>query len=217
MGTVTTDYSGIPVPAGGQTLVSDALQLSEVNLLLVTITGIMLGYATDSETFFSKVRSIWAPQSQPAWEQGDDVCFVSAFLVDDPYDKLRNEQLVAVGDNFQSVTAYHRVWEFAFDHYGPNSFDNARIIRDAIFMDYFHGILGQGLYQNPGYGLFLTGELSAVIRAPEKFQGRYWERVHHSMRFNELVTSTVSPINSVVSVAVAVETAIDEVDFVVSQ
>lgn len=221
--TVTTDYTSIPEPFGGQQLATTALQLIEVNFFMTLYTALMLNYSLGSPDTFKKVRSVWQPEGQPGWALTDDVCFISLKLISDPYDKMRNIRFDdAFGPSYttEQINEYTRVWEVSWKHYGPNSFDNARLIWDALYIDYFNGIIGSGWGGNPGLGLYLTDELKTPERRPERYAGQWWERVEQSTRFNELVTSSLEFVGAVTNVPVEIDTQYfdlfnDTIDFVV--
>jgi hypothetical protein len=94
---------------------------------------------------------------------------------------------------------YTRVWSIAFAIYGPNSFDHARLIKSALFMDWTHDILAAS-------NLYAVMDISDPRRVPELFSGQWWERVDFSCRFNEGITETTTT-PSIASVEVILQDA----------
>lgn len=153
----------------------------------------------------SKVRIDWPTGGAPSWKVDDDVCFIRAVEDDDDYNRLREIQEF---DNdppltITEQTTYTRVWAIHLVLYGPNSADNARRIRSALFKQATHDILAGN---NPYGGVFyLITNIPAPIRAPEVFAAQWWERVDFTFRLNESVVEN-DVVNSIGSAEVKVYT-----------
>lgn len=132
---------------------------------------------------YGDVRISWQTQGQPAWKVSDDKVFISAIQVDDAYSSIRDVKPVSNYDDTHvlSTSTYVRVWQVDWCCVGPKSFDAATDIKSALFNAVFLDPLSlQGLYPVTDYGV--------PIRAPELFDGQWWERVDFKAKFNELVT-----------------------------
>jgi hypothetical protein len=64
--------------------------------------------------------------------------------------------------------------------YGPNSFENAQTVRDQFFADEYRRRLAQD-------EIYLIPDIVSPRRAPDPFQGQWWERVDLTLRFNEKI------------------------------
>ena len=181
----------------GQVLRSMALTPQAFNITLQTLTAWMLGCdpASDPRAYY-KVRLEWPTQGQPAWGVDEDICFVRATEEDGAYNKIRDRKL-AYQDalSLESTDTFTRIWRVSWSFYGPNSFDNARQVKSSLLtMDFVSDQLAQ-------MDLYLNTEIGATTRAPEKFQGQWWERTDLAVRMNELVTESLS-VNTIASAEV---------------
>jgi hypothetical protein len=182
----------------GQALISSALAPQAISTLLQTLTCQMLGInpATDSLAY-SKVRLEWPQAGQPGWGLGDDVCFVKCVEEDDSYNRIRDRRFGTQSGSYGSTDTYTRVWRVSWALYGPNSFDNARLIKSALFSaDFTHDTLAAS-------SLYLVTDIPATRRAPEKFQNQWWDRSDLDIRLNEFVTETLA-VNSISTAEVLV-------------
>jgi|SRR5215469_335424 len=163
----------------------------EVQNIMQTMTMQVL-----DTTNFGDVRIDWPTQGQPAWKVSDDVAFVRATQVDDPYDQIRDMQWQQFdATHVANVSTYVRVWEINWCFVGPNSFDRAATLKSALFWP---------MWMLPLGGLAPLTEYGAPIRAPELFDGQWWERVDFRAKFNELVTE--APLEqTIASVEIVVE------------
>jgi hypothetical protein len=93
--------------------------------------------------------------------------------------------LNVLGGGLTKTTNYTRVWRVYWDVYGPNSFDNARLLRTRLFDQDVHDQFSAAL-------LWMVTDPAAPVRAPELFANQWWERVSFSARFNEFVTETLT-------------------------
>jgi hypothetical protein len=128
------------------------------------------------------VRCGWQSEGQPANKIDEDIVFVREVEVEDQYNKVRDVSYSLDA----KTTNYTRIWEFFWSVYGPNSFDNARKIRSALFDQYIRSAFAQA-------NLYCIPDPTAPRRFPEKRDGQWWERVDFSCRFNEWVTETYAP------------------------
>jgi hypothetical protein len=114
----------------------------------------------------------------------------------------------ATASQLNELWSYTRVWDIHFCAYGPNSFDNLRAVRSALYQDYF-------LEQLQLSQLFPMSEFREVMRVPELFDKQWWERSDFSCEMYEFVEETITR-QTVISVEVVVEDAKGTIaDFVV--
>lgn len=151
---------------------------------------------------YSKVRIGWQKQGQPAWKIDEDVVIIRSVEEDDPYNRIRDEEIdVNVDDptTLLDSVGYTRVWRVFWTLYGPASFDNARIIKSALLKpgQDIHDLLVEA-------NLYLVTDLEAPKRVPELYDEQWWERVDFECLFNEQVTET-QLVNTVTSVQITVE------------
>ena len=180
-----------------------ALVPTQTEALLQSATMLTLGIdPTQDPLAYQKVRTSWP--GPPTWAITDDVCFVRAVPEDDEYDRVRDVEVRNIdGASLQTTTTYTRVWRIMWVVYGPNSFDHTRLIHSGLFQDNIHDLLAAS-------NLYFIPDPNAPQRAPENYQGQWWERVNFSARFNELVTE-VSTVPSIASAEVIPETAAGKV------
>lgn len=149
---------------------------------------------------FSQVRIDWQTTGQPMMQVTDDVCFLRALEIDNPYD--RNRDVVVSDyddDNVQFTTTYTRVWEIYFTLYGPNSFDRARILRSGMFIQDYHDTLAQS-------SVYFVTDPAPPRRVPDQRDGQWWERTDWGpVLFNEAVTE-YRIVPAVDSVEILIET-----------
>ena len=179
------------------------MTLSQLNELFQGLVIDMLGYektgspADYSEAAYTAVRLAWPTDGAPAWEIDDDVVFIRIMEHDEPINRQRETKLTApTAFTLNEETTYTRVLELYLVFYGPNSFDRAQAIRDAFFYDEYHWQLAQD-------HIYMIPDVEAPRRAPELFQGQWWERTDVTFRFNEKVAKNRS-INIIESAEFAV-------------
>jgi hypothetical protein len=168
------------------------LTLTQLKALFHEITVAITGLDADSG-----VRNTYPPQGQPAWKINDNIVFIAIYPVDDQYDKLRDvvyrEQTPVTGEEVVSdyTTAYTRVMEVVWTVYGPNSFDMADNIRFGI-------LSAETLVSLAAVEVAPLTEIAAPRRAPDLFDGQWWERSDVRCRFNVLTarTETVPYLNA---------------------
>ena len=169
----------------GNVLTSSALTIQTINPVLQAITAQMLGISGQPTPYYN-VRISWQTLGEIAQKIDEDICFVRAIEVGGNYERQRN----FLPQQTQSPTplgtwTYTRIWEAQWTHYGPNSFDNARLVRSCLFLDQFARILRS-------FNLFTMMDIPNPLRAPELFQAQWWERVDLRVRMYEGVQETLS-------------------------
>lgn len=164
-------------------MADQVLTLQELKDFFVATTCQMLNIDPTTTQGKGKVRTTWPADGQPSWKISDDIVFLRVTPQDD---KLARELNIVYdpkeNDNEYSIkkTGYTRVHKIDFTLYGPNSYDNADIIRYSIFSyDYML------LFRTKN--LFLITDVAMPVRAPEPYNGQWWDRTDFSCTFNEAV------------------------------
>jgi len=190
MGTSTTYPNG-------QTLVSNALTLEQINDVIQPLTCGMMGLGPLDA---NQVRVEWPTQGQPfGVTPKQDVCYLACTLEDGLYNKVRNKTLSGMGstdDPLMESWTYTRIWRIAWTLYGPNSLDRARQIWSAMFLDYFNDQLNES-------NLFPVPDPAEPMRVPELINAEWWERCDFAITMYENVTETIQD-SAVTSVEVKV-------------
>ena len=157
--------------------------------------------AIDSDAnAFSKVRVAW--QNQPAWKSPqDDIVTVMAVVTDDKYNRIRDVSVAPNDDTtILETTNYTRAWEMRFSIYGPNSVDNARLIKSNSRLPWFRDILSAS-------NLYLVPNDADPIGVPENFNQQWWDRSDYRAKYYEAVQETITQ-QTVASAEVILEAAI---------
>lgn len=165
------------------------LTLRQLEDAFRNLTCAMLGLDPSAPVNADKVRIAWPIGGAPAWKIDDDVVFLQITPANDPY--IQQRDITYTGGNNDSsnvITSYTRAHAVHWILYGPNSFDNAEKIRNGL---YNADLSASSLY--------VVLNIPAPIRAPELFNGRWWERSDLSATFYETVTrqGTVPVIHGV--------------------
>jgi hypothetical protein len=180
------------------------LTLDTLNETFQRLTMTMLGLSQSSQAINAsayKVRLSWPEDGAPAWKKEEDVCFIQCYEVDDAYNRQRNEGLSK--DNLHLETSYTSVNQVGWIFYGPNSYANAKLVKDSLFTQTIRDSLKR-------VNVFLIPDLKSPMRAPELFQNQWWPRVDFTAHFNELVirrpsadliqSATISLNNAVIAI-----------------
>ena len=186
--TLSQAFATVTTFPNGQTLTSHAMSPLQLNMTLQTLTCQMLGLdPANDPTCYSKVRLEWPSGGQPGWKISEDICFLRVTEEEDAYSHIRDRKLVTIdGQTISSIDTYTRVWRVSWALYGPSSFDHARLMRSGLLTaDFPHDTLA-------AQGLYLITDMAATTRAPELFQGQWWDRTDLSCKLNELVTETLT-------------------------
>lgn len=185
----------------GSTVTSTALSPVGVETLLQTFVLGALGIvpANDPQAYY-KVRVGWIQEGQPGFKQGEDVCTITAEMEEGGWQTQARDSSQAENPGDPSLTTtltYTRCWRIRFSLYGPNGTDHARQIKTSLLLSWGHDQLAVS-------NLYLGGSIPDARRAPEYFQGAWWERADFAIRLNEYVTDTTTT-NYVTSAAVNIE------------
>lgn len=163
--------------------------LNELNIIFQELILEMLRHektgspAAFADDVWSAVRIAYPTEGAPAWEIDENVVFIRVTEDDQPINRQREDVLSDdfVEDAVNVATTYTRVLQLNLVIYGPQSFDNAQTIRDGFFAEEYRiQLRGENIYPIP--------DIPAPNRAPEKFQGQWWERVDMEVLFNEKIS-----------------------------
>lgn len=168
-------------------MANQVLTLTQLQTLFQSLVSTILG-TTDP----GAVRVAWPEDGAPAWPIDYDVCFLLIQPEPDPYTQQLEETWTEQDANDAAMsTAYTFVFRVGFTFYGPNSFDNADLVRSQLFASFTTTTLSSN-------NLALITDVPMPMRAPELWGGQWWDRSDLVARFNELVirTSTTPFIQS---------------------
>lgn len=164
-------------------MADQVLKLKEIEDFFYEITCNMLGIDLSKKVNQKKVRIAWPTGGAPGWKIDEDIIFLRLTPVDDKMARQLDICYDPVKDNkpyMNKKTGYTRVHKVDWTLYGPNSYDNADIIRHLIFdYDYMQKFKEKNLY--------LITDVSMPVRLPELYAGQWWERTDFSATFNECV------------------------------
>jgi hypothetical protein len=186
---------GIGIPLG--TFIQN--MAGEGTDLIITLSNPVSADGKETISFYDSlanttVRLSWQTQGQPAYTIDDDVVFIRCVEVMTNYSDLRDEtQWANEGmDSASRVRAYTRNWNVFLRARGPNSCDTIRLIKSMLLEDWTHDQLASSR-------LYLTGDMGTPVRAPELFEGQWWEQVDVSCDFFEEIFESYiyEPVTSV--------------------
>ena len=164
-------------------MANQILTLKQIEDFFQNITSLMLGLDMTQQINQGKVRISWPTGGAPSWKITEDIIFLRITPIDDKMarqlnviynvDELDNSYL-------KKKIGYTRVHKIDWTLYGPNSYDNADIIRNLIFdFDYMSEFKEKNL--------FLITDVPMPTRLPELYNSQWWERTDFSATFNESV------------------------------
>ena len=140
------------------------------------------------------VRISWPKSGAPDWKIMDDVIFMQLAETDDEISIPLDYDLENDGDNLLLKQGTSRVFNLRLNAYGPKSYENLLRIRIAMV---------RGRKNLRKQKIFPVPERTPVIKAPELFQGRWWNRADMTLKFNVLMIfkeqiGTIETVNVVV-------------------
>lgn len=164
-------------------MADQVLKLTDIEDFFQEITCKMLNIDLSKKGNQNKVRIAWQTGGLPSWKIGEDVVFLRITPVDDRM--ARQQNIIFNPDEKDKTyarkqTGYTRVHKVDWTLYGPNSYDNADMIRHLIF-DYDY------MKKFKKKNLFLITDVPMPTRLPEYYNGQWWERTDFSATFNEAV------------------------------
>lgn len=189
----------------GQTLISSAQTPDTFATFFQALIAQVFGFDTTDPTqqtaAYSTVRIGWPQDGQPAWLISEDVCILTATLVDDPYARAR-DGLNSPNDDLSLTQrmSFTQVWELHLTLYGPNCADLARLILSTVTLDWLRDAIATK-------NIYLVAAPFRPRYVPENFDGRWWKRADVQLRYNELVNeSIITPTAAGVDVTLITDT-----------
>jgi hypothetical protein len=157
------------------------LLLTDLENIFCNLTYTILGLDITDPANAGKVRIAWPTNGAPAWGINDDVIFMRVTQQDDKLTRYQDILYTGIDEiSTSQETGYTRVHRVDWTLYGPNSYDNADLIRFNIFNQ-------DNTNQLKTSNLFLITDVPMAQRLPELYNGQWWERTDFSALFNELV------------------------------
>lgn len=157
------------------------LKLAEIENFFHSLTMQILGINPSTPSNQGKVRIAYSSTGGPDWKHNEDVVNIVVNAVDDPFTIQRDTSYEAMdADNSGQKTGYTRVHQIKWILYGPNSFDNAEIIKNGLFKP-------DSKVQCASNDLYLILDIVPPKRIPELHNMQWFERSDFSVRFNEKV------------------------------
>lgn len=154
------------------------LKIKDIEKLFWKATTIMLGFDPVLPANANKVRISWPVDGAPAWKITEDVTFLRIGDEDDDFTLLRDTIYSALNDdNANQETSYTRVIKVHWVCYGPNSNDNAFMIRNKLYSQTIRDLLN-------AQQVFLVPSIDQPIRTPEQKDGQWWDRSNLNAKFN---------------------------------
>ena len=142
------------------------------------------------------VRLSWPTNGQTDWKIDEDVMFLQ--LTDEGGADIAqtiDTYWEDADEDLNRVDCLTRVLKLTLIAYGPNSYDHLVAVRFAMMV---------GRDSLKSNNLFIVPEPAAPQRAPELFQGRWWERSDLVLTFNHLTEFTAG-VKTIKSVDVTVD------------
>ena len=158
------------------------LTLKDLEDLFWLATANMLNFDPASNEAYSKIRIAWQTKGAPAWGIDEDVVSIRVGEREDLFNVIRDYlESQQDNDNARIANAYTRVLDIRWVFYGPNSYNNASMVRSRLFNEKFREVLTLK-------DVYLVPDVSSPSRVPELFEGQWWDRTDLSASFNNLVS-----------------------------
>lgn len=164
----------------GINVADTVLSLEAIEDLMWLVTLRILNYS-DTEPNQDKIRIAWPQSGAPAWKITEDICFIRVNGENSPVTQQRDVNYHQKDvDNAQMTIGYTRYHVVQWTLYGPNSYERADTIRNALFLPQHKQALREK-------NLYIVPPISVPKRTPELFDGQWWPRVDFIAAFNEAV------------------------------
>jgi hypothetical protein len=155
--------------------------LRQLEILMWRATALCLGLDPGTDAAAARVRRAWptynASGSAPAWAWDEDICFLRVMNSADPYGQL--QETTRLENGRKSVTRI-RPLEVLWTCYGQTAWNDCECIRRRLLEEDVKALLrGASVYPLP--------HLAEPIRAPELFEGHWWERTDLTAQFYEQI------------------------------
>ena len=140
------------------------------------------------------VRHSWPKGGAPDWRIDDDVVFMQLSEAEDDINRPVEDEWLEKGDDLTRRQGITRVFNLKLNAYGPHCYDNLLRIR----MEFLRGIDAMKKEK-----VYLVPERTAIVRAPELFQSRWWNRADTNLKLNVLFVSDTD-VKAITSVRVGI-------------
>jgi hypothetical protein len=155
--------------------------LRQLEILMWEATVCCLGLDLHGESAAKRVRRGWptynASGSAPAWNWDENRCFIRVMNGSDPYGQLQENLLL---ENGRRVTVRTRPLEVLWICYGQSAWEDCETIRRRVLeSDIKARLRASALYPLP--------HIAEPVRAPELFEGAWWERSDLRAQFYERI------------------------------
>lgn len=124
------------------------------------------------------VRHSWPIHGAPDWKITDDVIFMQLAETEDDINIPLDGQWRDAERDLVYRQGVTRVFELRLNAYGPNCYDNLLHIRLALL---------NGRPNLRKQNVCIVPERTGIIKAPELFQSRWWNRADTRLKFNVLM------------------------------
>lgn len=164
-------------------MADQVLKLKDIEDFFFDTTCKMLDLDMTKKGNQKKVRIAWPTDGAPSWKIDEDVVFLRITPQDDKM--ARQQNIIYNPDkedkaNLKKQIGYTRVHKVNWTLYGPNSYDDADLIRYLIFESKY-------MKEFANRNLFLITDVPMPVRLPELYNSQWWERSDFSATFNESV------------------------------
>lgn len=156
------------------------LKLSDIEEIFRQQTLLILNLS-DNSANAGRVRISWPTDGQPGWDYDEDIIFLRITDINSSINKQIDTQYSPLStDKVNRISGYTRVHEIHWIIYGPNSYEDAERIK--------YGFYDEEIKTNLAYNnLFMVLDNETPIRLPELSNGKWYQRVDYTVRFNEYI------------------------------
>lgn len=166
----------------GQILTSTALTVPQANVAVQAWTLQVLGMAP---TNYSRVRVDWPTQGQPFSSlPSEDICYIQCVTHDTDYTRIRDKSVVGI-EPVTETWNYTRGWRIAWCAYGPHAVDNLRLVKTALFLDYFNDLLNTSNF-------YPMSDPPEPTYTPENIDAEWWARADFHVDAYEAITEVLT-------------------------
>lgn len=160
----------------------------EVENLFRDLLCNILGLTVDNKQIVFSYQATGAP----GWKHEQDRLFIRLSELDDEYAKFRDSLYHPNEKTVIKTTSRTRVWEVYLIAYGPHAHEWLNLIKDGVFLQ-----KARRFYFK--HDIALITDYPQMLRVPELYNGRWWERWDMRLKFNELyiVEEDVSSIEDI--------------------
>lgn len=143
------------------------------------------------------VRLTYGADGQPGFKHHETVVFIRLMEREDDISIQRDVvySYDNIADTVLKQVARTRVWESAFNVYGPNAHKIINQIKDGVLLQRVKRLTNQN-------NLFLIPRLAIPKRVPELFSGQWWNRWDLALTWNELYKPKTEDVGRIVEVPI---------------